>query len=119
MTRLRFVAVSATIPNIGDVAAWLGVPPGGIKVYGEELRPVKLTTTVKVGGRGWLAGCLGLAPACKAVRQAAGAHMHFSCPTPPWLVDRGRGAQARTMRNLNNPNRAILLPKTTSCLSAA
>ncbi|GBF89417.1 ATP-dependent DNA helicase-like protein [Raphidocelis subcapitata] len=47
VTRLRFVAVSATIPNIGDVAAWLGVPPDGVKVYGEELRPVKLTTTVK------------------------------------------------------------------------
>lgn len=44
---MRFVAVSATIPNIHDLAAWLNVPAAGIKQYGEELRPCKLTTHVK------------------------------------------------------------------------
>ena len=40
IAQVRFVAVSATIPNIGDIAAWLEVPPAGLLVYGEEMRPV-------------------------------------------------------------------------------
>lgn len=28
---VRFVAVSATIPNVADIAAWLRVPPEGFK----------------------------------------------------------------------------------------
>ncbi|XP_020099757.1 ATP-dependent DNA helicase MER3 homolog isoform X3 [Ananas comosus] len=43
---VRFIAVSATIPNIEDLAEWLLVPPQGIKRFGEEMRPVKLTTKV-------------------------------------------------------------------------
>ncbi|XP_020099758.1 ATP-dependent DNA helicase MER3 homolog isoform X4 [Ananas comosus] len=46
---VRFIAVSATIPNIEDLAEWLLVPPQGIKRFGEEMRPVKLTTKVFVG----------------------------------------------------------------------
>jgi replicative superfamily II helicase len=53
VTTVRFVAVSATIPNIGDIAAWLGAPPGMVRAYGEELRPVKLATFVKVGAAVW------------------------------------------------------------------
>lgn len=52
VTSVRFVAVSATIPNIHDVAAWLGGPDAVVRAYGEELRPVKLTTSVKARGRG-------------------------------------------------------------------
>jgi ATP-dependent DNA helicase HFM1/MER3 len=44
---VRFVAVSATIPNIADLAKWLQVPPQGLRQYGDELRPCKLTTHVK------------------------------------------------------------------------
>ncbi|KAI8467024.1 MAG: hypothetical protein J3K34DRAFT_47254 [Monoraphidium minutum] len=44
---LRFVAVSATVPNAADIGTWLGAPPGMVRIYGDELRPVKLTTTVK------------------------------------------------------------------------
>lgn len=44
---VRFVAVSATIPNIADLARWLQVPPQGLRQYGDELRPCKLTTHVK------------------------------------------------------------------------
>lgn len=44
---VRFVAVSATVPNAGDLAEWLGAPPQNIKVFGDEMRPVRLTTTVK------------------------------------------------------------------------
>jgi ATP-dependent DNA helicase HFM1/MER3 len=35
VSKLRFVAVSATIPNVRDIATWLRVPPAGLKVYGE------------------------------------------------------------------------------------
>jgi hypothetical protein len=80
VTRLRFVAVSATIPNIGDVAAWLGVPPDGVKVYGEELRPVKLTTTVKVGAGGWGAAGGLEAGGLKTMRSlGAGRSFHGFC----------------------------------------
>ena len=41
------MAVSATIANIQDVAAWLQAPALGVLAFGEELRPVKLTTIVK------------------------------------------------------------------------
>ncbi|KAL5723867.1 DNA helicase [Ranunculus cassubicifolius] len=46
LAHVRLVAVSATIPNIGDLAEWLMAPPEGIKRFGEEMRPVKLTTRV-------------------------------------------------------------------------
>ncbi|KAG2659864.1 ATP-dependent DNA helicase MER3 homolog [Panicum virgatum] len=46
LASVRFVAVSATIPNIEDIAEWLLAPPEGIKRFGEEMRPVKLTTKV-------------------------------------------------------------------------
>uniref|UniRef100_A0A0D9VIC9 DNA 3'-5' helicase n=1 Tax=Leersia perrieri TaxID=77586 RepID=A0A0D9VIC9_9ORYZ len=46
LANVRFVAVSATIPNIEDIAEWLAAPPEGIKRFGEEMRPVKLTTKV-------------------------------------------------------------------------
>ncbi|KAI1387190.1 P-loop containing nucleoside triphosphate hydrolase protein [Hypoxylon trugodes] len=45
---VRFVALSATIPNIGDIARWLGrdysnqQEPARAEAFGEELRPVKL-----------------------------------------------------------------------------
>ena len=43
----RYVAVSATIPNVRDIAQWLHVPPEGLLVYGEDMRPVKLVTHVR------------------------------------------------------------------------
>ncbi|XVF60252.1 hypothetical protein PTKIN_Ptkin08bG0030000 [Pterospermum kingtungense] len=46
LSSVRFLAVSATIPNIEDLAEWLEVPVQGIKRFGEEMRPVKLTTKV-------------------------------------------------------------------------
>ncbi|KAI1410673.1 P-loop containing nucleoside triphosphate hydrolase protein [Hypoxylon sp. FL1857] len=45
---VRFVALSATVPNITDVAKWLGhdhsnqQQPALVEAFGEELRPVKL-----------------------------------------------------------------------------
>ncbi|KAL7621826.1 ATP-dependent DNA helicase MER3 [Parahypoxylon ruwenzoriense] len=45
---VRFVALSATVPNIGDIARWLGrdhsrqQEPAKFEAFGEELRPVKL-----------------------------------------------------------------------------
>ncbi|KAK4367437.1 hypothetical protein RND71_011229 [Anisodus tanguticus] len=46
LATVRFLAVSATIPNIDDLAEWLMVPRQGVKRFGEEMRPVKLTTKV-------------------------------------------------------------------------
>lgn len=43
---VRFLAASATIPNIEDLGEWLEVAIQGIKRFGEEMRPVKLTTRV-------------------------------------------------------------------------
>ncbi|KAI0542016.1 hypothetical protein GGR58DRAFT_369396 [Xylaria digitata] len=45
---IRFVAISATVPNINDVAIWLGrnhqnqLEPARVEAFGEEMRPVKL-----------------------------------------------------------------------------
>jgi ATP-dependent DNA helicase HFM1/MER3 len=44
---VRFVAVSATVPNVRDLAEWLGVPAPGVLVFGEETRPVPLQTVVR------------------------------------------------------------------------
>nr|CAD7425700.1 unnamed protein product [Timema monikensis] len=45
---LRFIAVSATIPNVEDVAQWLGCDDSPAKYYkiSDELRPVKLNKVV-------------------------------------------------------------------------
>jgi ATP-dependent DNA helicase HFM1/MER3 len=51
-TDVRFVALSATVPNLEDVAAWLGKNAAepciaaNMKFFGEEFRPVKLRKTV-------------------------------------------------------------------------
>ncbi|CAL1705677.1 unnamed protein product [Somion occarium] len=46
-TGVRFMCVSATVPNIQDVANWIGRGPNGgpaiVKEFGEEYRPCKLT----------------------------------------------------------------------------
>ncbi|KAK9806413.1 hypothetical protein WJX73_003409 [Symbiochloris irregularis] len=47
IARVRFIAISATVPNIQDLGSWLEVPSGGVMVFGDELRPVKLRTVVK------------------------------------------------------------------------
>lgn len=46
---LRFIAISATCPNIEDIAAWLHDCNGNsatVKKFGEEFRPVKLEKIV-------------------------------------------------------------------------
>ncbi len=45
-TKVRIMAVSATIPNIHEVAQWLKVPKDMICVFGEEYRPAKLHKVV-------------------------------------------------------------------------
>lgn len=42
LSALRIIALSATIPNIDDIALWLGVKSQFIKVFNEEYRPVPL-----------------------------------------------------------------------------
>ena len=49
LAHLRLGAVSATVANAPDVAQWLGCPPGGLRIYGDEMRPVPLAIQV----RGW------------------------------------------------------------------
>ncbi|KAJ3160157.1 Sec63 [Geranomyces michiganensis] len=46
---MRFVAISATAPNIADIAAWLKDAqgaPADVRVFGEEYRPVQLRKEV-------------------------------------------------------------------------
>jgi len=43
---LRFVAISATIPNASSIAHWLGVSPSHLLVFGDESRSTELTTHV-------------------------------------------------------------------------
>ncbi|HTY91084.1 MAG TPA: DEAD/DEAH box helicase [Methanocella sp.] len=43
---LRTVALSATMPNIGDVARWIGAPPGNVLEFDGSYRPVDLETSV-------------------------------------------------------------------------
>ena len=47
LRNVRFGAVSATIPNIENLANWLGADRDGTFVFGEEFRPVKLQTYVR------------------------------------------------------------------------
>jgi ATP-dependent DNA helicase HFM1/MER3 len=47
--KIRFVGLSATVPNIEDVARWLREPDGQLAifyVFGEEFRPVRLDAFV-------------------------------------------------------------------------
>ncbi|KAL1801518.1 hypothetical protein ACET3X_001860 [Alternaria dauci] len=52
-TDVRFVALSATVPNFNDIAAWLGKnssepdTPAANEKFGEEFRPVKLQKFVR------------------------------------------------------------------------
>lgn len=50
--KVRFIALSATVPNSGDIATWLGRDhanpgtPAHREVFGEQFRPVKLKKVV-------------------------------------------------------------------------
>ena len=44
--KLRFIAVSATCPNINEIGDWLNTPQSNVCVFGDEYRPVKLYTQV-------------------------------------------------------------------------
>lgn len=46
LAHLRTIAVSATIPNIRDVVAWLRVPQQGCMEFGDEMRPVHIAIAV-------------------------------------------------------------------------
>jgi replicative superfamily II helicase len=48
----RIVALSATMPNVEDVAAWLDAPPETTFEFGDEYRPVDLHAGVKTYSHG-------------------------------------------------------------------
>jgi len=48
----RVVALSATMPNIADVAEWLDAPAETTYEFGDEYRPVDLETGVKTYSHG-------------------------------------------------------------------
>ncbi|KPN29750.1 putative ski2-type helicase [Halolamina pelagica] len=48
----RIVALSATMPNVEDVAEWLDAPPESTFAFGDEYRPVDLETGVKTYSHG-------------------------------------------------------------------
>jgi ATP-dependent DNA helicase HFM1/MER3 len=43
---LRIVAISATIPNVEDIAEWLGAPPHCILKFDSSYRPITLQVKV-------------------------------------------------------------------------
>ncbi len=43
----RFIALSATMPNVEDIAEWLDAPPEATFEFDEDYRPVELTAGVK------------------------------------------------------------------------
>ena len=43
---MRFIAVSGTLSNAEDIAAWLEVPDEGLHVFSESLRPIELHVKV-------------------------------------------------------------------------
>ena len=47
IANVRFVAISATIPNARDLASWLNAPAKCLFCFGDEIRPVKLQTVVR------------------------------------------------------------------------
>ena len=48
LARARFIAASATMPNVQDIAEWLHVDMAtGLHVFGEDYRPVRLITLVR------------------------------------------------------------------------
>ena len=48
---MRMVAVSATLPNVQDIATFLEAPPECTFFFGPEFRPVPLKVVVKGCGR--------------------------------------------------------------------
>ena len=48
----RIVALSATMTNVGEIAAWLDVPPETTFDFGEEYRPVELESGVRTYAHG-------------------------------------------------------------------
>jgi len=48
----RVVALSATMPNVGDVAAWLDAPEETTFSFGDSYRPVPLAADVRTYSRG-------------------------------------------------------------------
>ncbi len=48
----RIVALSATMPNVGDVAKWLDAPAETTYEFGDDYRPVDLETGVKTYSHG-------------------------------------------------------------------
>lgn len=44
--KCRIVALSATIPNVEDIATWIGVPEEGVVCVGDEFRPVHVDVHV-------------------------------------------------------------------------
>ena len=46
LEKIRIIAVSATIPNISEVAEFLEIKEKGLKIFGEEYRPVKVERIV-------------------------------------------------------------------------
>lgn len=46
LSSYRTIAISATIPNINELAEWLQVDHQGLRIYGDEYRPVKVERIV-------------------------------------------------------------------------
>lgn len=92
---IRLLGLSATLPNPGDVAAFLGVPPSGLFVFDASFRPVPLTqrfvgvTESNPGKRLALMNVLAYREAVSAVRRGKQAMVFVHS-----RADTGRTARA-------------------------
>ncbi|RAL59793.1 hypothetical protein DID88_000422 [Monilinia fructigena] len=75
---VRFVALSATVPNSNDIATWLGRDsnnrqlPAHRENFGEEFRPVKTLDRQRVVDRAWPAPTIRTAVGTKDLQELVG-----------------------------------------------
>ena len=106
VARARLIAVSATVPNASDIAHWLAVPPEGLRIYGEEMRPCKLR---RGGGRGAAADVARVSP---CTRRAHTTHNPHVRPQPELLktleYHQKPATRQKPQRKTNRPRRTVV-----------
>ena len=105
VSRLRCVALSATLPNLGDLAKWLQAPRAGTFVFDGSYRPVPLTCHVLgFGGGGGGGGC-----GCGGDGGGAGAGGGGARPPSAFLFERALDARLFSVLDTYSVGRPALV----------